>query len=113
MHEHGDPHTDEFGSLEPKPSWTREPDSYVYGSPKRKPSKNQLAWKLLVAAPSPRSDMWAKITGENEVKQNQTGKMLTFGMKNRNKIGFWNVRIQRDGGKLRQVIKVTEDYWNQ
>jgi hypothetical protein len=29
-HEHGDPHTDEFGSLEPEPSRTREPDSYVY-----------------------------------------------------------------------------------
>jgi len=24
-------HTDEFDSLEPKPSGTREPDSYVYG----------------------------------------------------------------------------------
>jgi hypothetical protein len=28
------PHTDEFGSLESKPSRTREPDSYVYGPPK-------------------------------------------------------------------------------
>jgi hypothetical protein len=24
------PHTDEFDSLKPKPSWTRKPDSYVY-----------------------------------------------------------------------------------
>jgi hypothetical protein len=30
-YEPGDPHTDEFGSLEPKTSRTREPDSYVYG----------------------------------------------------------------------------------
>jgi hypothetical protein len=30
-HEHGDPHTDEFGSLKPEPNRTREPDSYVYG----------------------------------------------------------------------------------
>ena len=27
-------HTDEFGSLEPEPSATREPDSYAYGPPK-------------------------------------------------------------------------------
>jgi hypothetical protein len=27
----GAPHTDEFGSLGPEPSRTREPDSYVYG----------------------------------------------------------------------------------
>jgi hypothetical protein len=28
-YERGDPHTDEFGSLETEPSRTREPDSYV------------------------------------------------------------------------------------
>jgi hypothetical protein len=25
------PHMDELDSLEPKPSWTHEPDSYMYG----------------------------------------------------------------------------------
>jgi hypothetical protein len=32
-YERGDAHMDEFGSLEPEPSRTREPDSYVYGPP--------------------------------------------------------------------------------
>jgi hypothetical protein len=32
-YERGNPHTDEVGSLEPEPSRTREPDSYVYGPP--------------------------------------------------------------------------------
>jgi hypothetical protein len=30
-YERGDPHPDEFGSLEPEPRRTREPDSYVCG----------------------------------------------------------------------------------
>jgi hypothetical protein len=39
------------------------------------------------------------------------GKMLTtFGMKTKTKIGFWNVRTLRESGKLRQVIKVMEEY---
>jgi hypothetical protein len=33
-YERGDPHTNEFGSLEPESIRTREPDSYVYGPPK-------------------------------------------------------------------------------
>ena len=35
-YEPGDPHMDEFGSLEPKLSRTREPDLYVYGPPNAK-----------------------------------------------------------------------------
>jgi hypothetical protein len=34
-YELGDPHTDEFGSLEPESSLTPELDSYLYGPPKR------------------------------------------------------------------------------
>jgi hypothetical protein len=35
--------------------------------------------------------------------------LMTFGMKNKAKIGFWNVRTLSESGKLRQVIKVMED----
>jgi hypothetical protein len=36
--------------------------------------------------------------------------LTTSGTKNKTKIGFWNIRTLRESGKLRQVIKVIEDY---
>jgi hypothetical protein len=72
----------------------------------------------LKAAPSPRWNTWANnlhtlksIIKETEVKQNQMGKMLmTFGKKNKTRIGFWNIRTMRESGKLRQVIGVKKNY---
>jgi hypothetical protein len=46
------------------------------------------------------------IIKETEVKLSQTDTMLTtFGMKQKTKIGFWNVRTLRESGKLKHVPK--------
>jgi hypothetical protein len=56
-YERGDPHTDEFGSLEPEPSRTREPDSYVYGPPYAPPA---------LPSPTPQEDSWYSFLLEAE-----------------------------------------------
>jgi hypothetical protein len=59
-YERGYPHTDEFGSLEPEPSRTREPDSYVYG-----PLKGPPAIHSLILTNS--GNLW--MAGRNVLKQ--------------------------------------------
>jgi hypothetical protein len=47
-YERGEPHTDEFRSLEPEASRTHEPDSYVYGTPQTQPEHGNEASVSLV-----------------------------------------------------------------
>jgi exonuclease III len=48
---------------------------------------------------------------ETEVKQNWMEPLLmTFGTKQKMKIGFWNVRTLRESSKLKQVIKEMNNY---